>query len=68
MRVRLVAIPSGLEDYPDFLTKSTLEKCVGHEFLVAGFNDLGMAELGIESVTGDMGETIWVEPEFLELV
>jgi hypothetical protein len=67
-KVRLVGIPDGLEDYPDFPTKSTFEKCIGREFVIAGFNDIGMAEIGIESVTGSVGETIWVEPHFLELI
>jgi hypothetical protein len=44
------------------------ERCVGHEFVIAGFNEVGMAELDIESATGSLGETIWVEPRFLELV
>jgi len=65
-KVRLIGIPDGLEDYPDFRTKSTFEKCVNHEFVVSGFNDFGMAELGIESVTGSLGEKIWVETQFLE--
>jgi hypothetical protein len=38
----------------------------GPVFLIAGFNDLGMAELNIQAVTGRVGETIWVEPDFLE--
>ncbi len=67
-KVRLVGIPDGLEDYPDFPTKSTFEKCIDREFVIAGFNDIGMAEIGIESVTGSVGETIWVEPHFLELI
>ena len=67
-KVRLVGIPDGLEDYPDFPTKSTFEKCIGREFVIAGFNEIGMAEIGIESVTGSVGETIWVEPHFLELI
>ena len=67
-KVRLVGIPDGLEDYPDFPTKSTFEKCIGRDFVIAGFNDIGMAEIGIESVTGSVGETIWVEPHFLELI
>ena len=67
-KVRLADIPEGLENYPDFPTKSTFEKCIGHEFVIAGFNEVGMAELGIKSVTGSLGETIWVEPRFLELV
>jgi hypothetical protein len=66
--VRLVGVPDGLEDAPDFPTKSTFERCVGHEFVIAGFNEVGMAELEIESVTGSVGETIWVEPGFLEIV
>ena len=64
---RIIGVPDGLEDYPDFPTKSTFERCVGHEFLIAGFNDVGMAELGIGSVTGNPGEKIWIEPQFLEL-
>ena len=67
-KVRLVGVPDGLEDYPDFPTKSTFERCVGHNFVIEGFNDVGMAELDIQSVTGSVGETIWVEPRFLELI
>ncbi len=67
-KVRLVGVPDGLEDYPNFPTKSTFERCVGHDFVIEGFNDVGMAELDIESVTGSVGETIWVEPRFLELI
>jgi hypothetical protein len=67
-KVGLVGIPDGLEDYPDFPTKSTFERCVGRDFVVAGFNKVGMAELGIESVTGSVGQTIWVEPKFLVLI
>ena len=66
--VRVIGIPNGLEDYSDFPTKSTFEKCVGREFVIAGFNELGMAELDIESVNGSVGETIWIEAQFLELI
>ena len=67
-RVRLISVPEGLEDYPDFPTKSTFERCIGHDFVIAGFNKVGMAELDIEAVTGSVGETIWVEPRFLQLI
>ena len=67
-KVRLVDIPDGLKDYPDFPTKTTFQRCIGHEFVVVGFNEVGMAELEIQSVTGSIGETIWVEPKFLELI
>ena len=48
-KVRVIGIPDGLEDYPDFPTKSTFIKCVGREFVIAGFNERGMAELDISS-------------------
>jgi len=67
-KVRVISVPDGLEDYPDLPTKSTFMKCVGREFVIAGFNEVGMAEIGIESVNGSVGETIWIEPQFLELV
>ncbi len=67
-KVRVMGIPDGLKDDPDFPTRSTFAKCVGHEFVVAGLNDVGMAELDISAVNGSMGETVWIEPEFLKLI
>ena len=67
-KVRLIGVPAGLDESPDFPTKSTFERCVGHEFVISGFNEIGMAELVIECVTGSIGKTIWVEPQFLELL
>jgi len=67
-KVRLVDIPDGLKDYPDLSTKTIFQRCIGHEFVVVGFNEVGMAELEIQSVTGSIGETIWVAPKFLELI
>jgi hypothetical protein len=67
-KVRVIAIPDGLENFPDLPTKSIFEKCIGHEFVIAGFNEVGMAELNIQAVTGSVGETIWIEPKFLHLI
>jgi hypothetical protein len=67
-RVRLIGVPEGLEDSPDLHTKTTFERCLGHEFPVAGFNELGMVELIVESVTGSVGEVIWVKSEFLAII
>jgi hypothetical protein len=67
-KVRLIGIPEGLEDYPGFPTKSTLTKCIGREFVIAEFNEVGMAELDISFVNDSIGETIWIEPQFLELI
>jgi hypothetical protein len=68
-KVRLIALPPDLPvGDADLPTKAVFNKCVGHDFLVAGFNEIGLAELLVESVTGSVGETIWVEPEFLKLI
>jgi hypothetical protein len=66
--VRLVGIPDKLPESRELPTRTVFEKYVGHAFVIAGFNNVGMAELHVESVTGSIGETIWVESEFLELV
>jgi hypothetical protein len=67
-RVRIIGIPEDLSESPDFPTRSTFEKCLGHEFVIAGFNQFGMAELEIQSVTGNFGESIWVELQFLQVI
>jgi hypothetical protein len=68
-RVRLISLPPGLPLGDAKLpTKATIERCVGREFVISEFNELGMAELDIESVTGRAGETIWIEPNFLKLI
>ncbi len=68
-KVRLIAlppdVPAGDADLP---TKAVFKKCLGREFAVAGFNELGWAKLLIESMTGSVGETIWVEQKFLDKV
>ncbi len=64
----MIGVPPGLEDFPDFPTKSTFEKCVGHEFVVDALDEIGAAELNISSVTGSYGEKIWIEPRFLTVI
>ena len=66
--VRIIGVPEGLKDYPDFPTKSTFEKCVGKEFTIAGFNEIGMVEIVIDSLTQSVGEIIWIELQHLALV
>jgi hypothetical protein len=67
-KVRLVALPPDLEDFPDMPTKSTFQRCVGNEFTVNGITETGWAELQIESVTGNKGEKIYVSPSFLDII
>ncbi len=65
-RVRIVRIPPNLVD-GELGTRSVFEKCRGHVFVVEDVNDGGWLELIVDSVTGDPFETIWIEPEFVEL-
>jgi len=62
-KVRLVAIP---HDIVDAAEKSVYERCLGHEFSVAAFNELGYAELQIEAITGTSGDKIYVPHRFLK--
>jgi hypothetical protein len=67
--VRLTGVPANLPAaHPELPTHEVFEKCVGREFTVVAFNAIGWAELVIESVTGNFGQKIWVEPEFLQLI
>ena len=65
-KVRLIALPPDLPVGDADPTKAVFNRCLRHDFAVTGFNEIGWAELLVESVTGSIGETIWVEPEFLE--
>ena len=67
-KVRLIGVPGNLPNPPDLPTRDIFERCLGKEFVVIGFNELGMAELDVAHVTGHRGECIWVEIGFLEVV
>jgi hypothetical protein len=64
-RVRLIGVPSDIEDVP---TKLTFQKCLGHEFTVTAVTEIGFAELQIESITGTSGDLIYVPPRFLQII
>lgn len=49
-------------------TKSTFEQCLGKEFVVESLDEYGSLELNVSAVTGVEFESIWIEPEFVELV
>jgi hypothetical protein len=63
-KVKFVRLPESLPGTSEFV----FQRCLGHELLISGFNEIGWAELDIAPLTGSVGESIWVEPEFLELV
>src|SRR5689334_25366441 len=55
--VRLIGMPADLPvGDADLPTQTVFEKCIGHEFIVSGFNEIGWVELVIESITGRFGE------------
>jgi hypothetical protein len=53
---------------PIYLPSLCFVSAMGKSLPCRDFNQYGMAELCVESVTGRVGETIWVEPNFLVLV
>ncbi len=66
-RVRLLQISPHLIE-GELHTRSVFEQCLGHVFTVQGFDDGGWIELVVDSVTGNEFETIWIEPEYVELI
>jgi hypothetical protein len=68
-KVRLTTVPPNIpEGDTDLPTKATFDRCLGHEFVVNGFNEIGWVEIEISEVTGLVGETIWVETDYLEQI
>jgi hypothetical protein len=64
-RVRLIGVPAEVEDPP---TRLVFEKCLRHESTVTAINEIGHAELKIESITGTSGDLIYVPPRFLKII
>ena len=67
-KVRLLRVPSDVQDVPGMNTREVFSQCVGTVFPIVAFNEIGWAELSVECVTGSVGETLWVEPVHLEAV
>ena len=61
--VRVAAIPPDLDDSAGIGTPEVFRRAVGRTFRVEGIGEYGHLEL-IESAH----DTIWIEPEFVELV
>jgi len=66
--VRIVTIPLDLPE-GEIHTKSLFEMCVGKIFPIVGFQG-HLLELEVGEVTGKepFMESIWIEPEHVELV
>jgi hypothetical protein len=73
-RVRLIGIPPDLHDDEKLQTRTLFEKCLGATFTVRGLETLEglsyqLVQLDVGHVLGKAPylETIWVEPEYLQL-
>jgi hypothetical protein len=73
-KVRVIGIPEGLADN-DMQTKQVFELCLGRIFPIEDFKQVEdlpykLVELFVGEVVGeaDYMHSIWVEPEFLEVV
>ena len=73
-RVRVIGFPEGLPDN-DMQTKQVFELCLGRIFPIEDIKQVedlpyGLVELLVGEVVGeaDYMHSIWVEPEFLEVV
>ena len=64
-KVRLVSIPTDIEDHA---TQLTFERCLGHDFAVSAIHANGFAELQVEAITGTSGDLIFVSPRFLKIL
>ena len=73
-RVKLVGIPSGLSNDSEFKTADVFQKCLNRTFTISSIERVeglahAMIGLDIGEVLGEESfmETIYVEPEHLEL-
>ena len=74
-KVRLIGVPPNIHDGERLQTRPLFEKCLGQTFTVAGLETVEglpyqLVRLDVGHILGQAPylETIWVEPEYLELV
>ncbi len=74
-RVEVIRVPPGIHDKDDLNTKSVFEKYVGHIFDVIEVENVeGLGTILVRLDVGDIlgkqswEDTIWIEPDFVELV
>jgi hypothetical protein len=67
--IRVTGFSKFIVDSKKFKTRTILEKCVGRLFPVMGFQK-DWIELHLGKILGKhtWNDTIWIEPEFVELV
>jgi hypothetical protein len=73
-RVRVIAIPADLPEDERMQTRALFEQCVGRTFSIASIKEVEglpypLIQLDVGEVNGHAPylETIWIEPQYLEL-
>jgi hypothetical protein len=73
-KVKIIEIPAGLKNDKDLQTRSLFERCLGESFVITELVSADglshqLVQLDVGHVVGRSPylETIWVEPEFLEI-
>ena len=73
-RVRLIGIPPDTHDDEELQTRTLFERCLGKTFAVAGLETVEglphqLVQLDVGHILGEAPylQTIWVEPEYLQL-
>jgi hypothetical protein len=69
-KVRVIQVPPVPPKDGRLNTESLFELCVGRVFPIVGFNDAGWLELEVGEVLDKdpCMDSIWIEPEFVEIV
>jgi len=67
-KVRILTIPSNLQE-GEIGTRSLFDECVGRIFPIVGFQE-HLLELHVGEVKGEAPymQSIWIEPEHVEIV
>jgi hypothetical protein len=72
--VRLIGVPPGLPDDDELQTRSLFEKCLGRTFRIVELETVDglpykLVKLNVGHMLGksDYLDSIWVEPEYLEI-
>jgi len=73
-KVKLIGIPPAVRDTEQLQSRKLFEKCMGQTFTIAGLDTVEglpyqLVRLDVGHMLGEASyvETIWVEPQFLQL-
>ncbi len=71
-RVRVIRVPPSVEQEMPTETVELFKRCVGQVLRIDGFGKYGLLELNVSDdgsqSTDYCKNTIWIEPEFVEIV